>query len=166
MIEYTVFLMALVPNADCIVKANLQTNLFTHGPITAAGYIRNDHGMELIDACIASLRRGSNLIVFPEGTRTPADGTIQLKRGAANIAVRARTDITPVVIRCVPRTLIKGQKWWLIPARQVQFTIDVRDDIAIAPFIDAASTGNEAVAARNLTAYLQNYFNEEIQHHA
>jgi len=159
----TVFLMALIPDADCILKADLQRNFFTRGPVAAAGYIFNDQGMELVEACKASLEGGSNLIVFPEGTRTPADGTMKLKRGAANIALRAGCNITPVTIRCEPRTLGKGDKWWLIPARTAQFTILVGEDIEIGQFRDEAT--GDAVAARRLTDFLLNYFTEEVQRH-
>jgi 1-acyl-sn-glycerol-3-phosphate acyltransferase len=155
----TVFLMALVRRADCIVKANLWNNPFTGGPVRAAGYLNNDSGVDLVDDCIASLRSGNNLIVFPEGTRTPGSGAICLKRGAANIAVRGGCDVTPVVITCHPMTLGKGEKWWRVPARFARFRIDVRDDIAVAGFLaDGVSAG---VAARNLTAYLQTYFTQE-----
>ncbi len=160
----TVFLMAMVDHADCILKADLQTNFFTRGPATAAGYIFNNQGMELIHDCIQSLEQGSNLIVFPEGTRTGPDGLINLKRGAANIAVRAKRNVTPVIIQCQPRTLGKGDRWWLIPASTVTFNIVVQEDIDIARFID--DTVGEAVAARNLTAFLQTYFTEEILRHA
>jgi hypothetical protein len=78
----TVFLIAFVRNADCIVKGGLWNNPFTGGPVRAAGYIRNDGGPALVDDCIASLRAGGNLIVFPEGTRTPRGGTMaQARRG-------------------------------------------------------------------------------------
>ena len=160
----TVFLMAIVRQADCILKADLQTNFFTRGPVRSAGYIFNDRGMGLINDCIRSLKAGSNLIVFPEGTRTRSDGVIQLKRGAANIAVRAKCNVTPVIIECQPRTLGKGEKWWSIPPRMVVFKIMVQEDIAITHFI--GESVSEALAARNLTAYLQNYFSEEIQRHA
>jgi len=160
----TVFLMALVRDADCILKSELQTNFFTRGPVRAAGYIFNNQGVRLIEDCIRSLRSGSNLIVFPEGTRTPADGCMHLKRGAANIAVRGNSNITPVLISCEPKTLGKGEKWWLIPARMVRFKIVVREDIAVARFRSEAVS--DAVAARNLTAFLQNYFTEEVQGHA
>jgi len=68
----TVFLIAFVRNADCIVKGGLWNNPFTRGPVRAAGYICNDRGPELVEDCIASLGAGGNLIVFPEGTRTPS----------------------------------------------------------------------------------------------
>jgi len=159
----TVFLMAFVKRADCIVKGKLWNNPFTRGPVQAAAYINNDAGLELVDSCVASLRDGNNLIIFPEGTRTPQDGAIALKRGAANIAVRGSRNVTPVIIRCEPATLGKGEKWWRVPARRAHFRIEVREDIAIKRFTDGTA---ETIAARHLTDYLQHYFTEEVQGHA
>lgn len=160
----TVFLIAFVPNADCIVKGALWNNPFTRGPVRAAGYICNDRGPELIADCIASLRAGGNLIIFPEGTRTPRGGATELKRGAANVAVRGERAITPVVIRCEPPTLGKGDKWWQVPPRQAHFRIEVKDDIGVDVF--RAGATSEVVAARRLTEYLQQFFMKEGQHHA
>ncbi|MCH8620681.1 lysophospholipid acyltransferase family protein [Undibacterium sp. TS12] len=160
----TVFLMAFVKRADCIVKSHLWNNPFTRGPVRAASYISNAQGTELLDACITSLRAGNNLIVFPEGTRTPANGAITLKRGAANIAVRGACAVTPVVISCVPPTLGKGDKWWRVPERFVQFRIEVKEDIPFQQFVAAGRS--EVMAARDLTDYLQQYFTKENQHHA
>jgi 1-acyl-sn-glycerol-3-phosphate acyltransferase len=155
-----VFLMAFVPQADCIVKAGLWRNPFTRATVRAAGYIRNDDdGMSVIDDCVASIRDGGNLIVFPEGTRTVAGASIKLKRGAAHIAVRARCNVTPVLIRCVPPMLVKGRKWWRLPDCSSHFSIDVKEDLDIGPLI--AGAGSEVLAARRLTAYLQSYFVRE-----
>nr|WP_308600690.1 lysophospholipid acyltransferase family protein [Massilia sp. Dwa41.01b] len=158
------FLIAFVRNADCIVKGGLWNNPFTRGPVRAAGYICNDRGPELVQDCIASLRAGGNLIVFPEGTRTPRDGVMELKRGAANIAVRGTQAVTPVLIDCEPATLGKGDKWWHVPPRQANFRIEVKDDIAIEHFTGPGIT--DVVAARRLTEYLQHYFMKKGQHHA
>lgn len=160
----TVFLMAFVKNADCIVKSALWNNPFTHGPVRAAGYIKNENGPVLIDQCIASLKAGNNLLIFPEGTRTPRDGQLNFKRGAANVAVRGRYNVTPVLIRCTPPTLGKGEKWWKVPSREVHFAIEVKNDIDITPFI--SETASETMTVRRLTDYLQSYFSEENKHHA
>lgn len=160
----TVFLMAFVRRADCIVNGRLWNNPFTRGPVQAAGYINNDLGANVVASCIASLQNGNNLIIFPEGTRTPSSGEITLKRGAANIAVRGARNVTPVVIRCEPRTLGKGEKWWRVPSRIVHFRLEVQDDIKIDSFLADGST--EVMAARHLTDYLQKYFTEEGQRHA
>jgi 1-acyl-sn-glycerol-3-phosphate acyltransferase len=160
----TVFLMAFVKCADCIVKNQLWNNIFTRGPLRAAAYIHNEYGTELIDACIESLKQGSNLIIFPEGTRTPTNGVIQLKRGGANVAVRAECAITPVIITCQPRTLGKGEKWWQVPVRCAQFRIEVKDDMSIEQF--TVSDNADVIAVRRLTEHLQHYLTEESQPHA
>lgn len=160
----TVFLMALVKHADCIVKSGLWNNPFTHGPVRAAGYIKNENGPALVDDCIASLVNGNNLIIFPEGTRTSRGGSLSFKRGAANVAVRGMRDLTPVVIRCTPSTLGKGDKWWRVPVRRANFSIEVGEDIPVQAFVSASD--NETLAARRLTDYLQNYFAEDIERHA
>lgn len=155
----TVLLMAFVRQADCIVKGALWRNPFTRGPVRAAGYISNEDGPELVDDCIASIRNGGNLIIFPEGTRTPLDGNMSFKRGAANVAVRGDCLITPVVIRCTPGTLSKGNKWWKVPPTMAHFDIEIREDIDISTITSQAD--NPTLAARQLTYYLQNYFMKE-----
>ncbi|MEJ7805052.1 MAG: lysophospholipid acyltransferase family protein [Telluria sp.] len=155
----TVFLMAFVKRPNCIVKSTLWHNPFMRGALRAAGYISNQGGVQLIADCIDSLRAGNNLIVFPEGTRTPACGAITLKRGAANIAIRGRRAVTPVLIDCQPRSLGRGDKWWRVPVRHMQFTIEIRDDIDVARF-----TGDgvpNPIAVRQLTEHLQRFFTEE-----
>ncbi|MBZ4415733.1 1-acyl-sn-glycerol-3-phosphate acyltransferase [Myxococcus sp. RHSTA-1-4] len=159
-----VFLISLVPNADCVVKASLANNPFTRGPIEATGYLCNDSGPGLVQDCIRSVKAGNNLIIFPEGTRTPVNGPMKLQRGAANIAVRGPCDITPVTIRCEPIGLTKGTPWWRVPPAPMNFTIVVRDDIPVAPLLREA--GTEALAARQLTTHLHDYFSTETQRHA
>jgi 1-acyl-sn-glycerol-3-phosphate acyltransferase len=154
-----VFLISLVPNADCVVKAGLVNNPFTRGPIRATGYLCNDSGPGLIQDCIASVKAGNNLIIFPEGTRTPVNGPMQLQRGAANIAVRGPCAITPVTIRCEPLGLTKGTPWWRVPPKRMNFTLRVHDDIAVTSHLRAA--GDEARAARQLTTQLRDYFSRE-----
>lgn len=147
-----VFLISLVRHADCIVKAGLARNPFTRGPIQAAGFITNSGGAELLDDCLHSLRAGNNLIIFPEGTRTPLQGRAKLQRGAAHVAVRGGIDITPVHIRCSLPMLTKGAPWWRVPASKPHFSIEVREDIAVQPFCTQA--GAEALAARHVTDHL------------
>ncbi|QBK06535.1 1-acyl-sn-glycerol-3-phosphate acyltransferase [Hylemonella gracilis] len=173
-----ILLMALVRRADCIVKGALVRNPFTRGPIQAAGYVCNDSGSGLVEDCIASVRAGNNLIIFPEGTRTPrrpeaqaSDNTHgvarpRLQRGAAQIAVRGRLNITPVRIHCAPLMLVKGEPWWRMPAQPSHFTLEVGDDIAVQPFLDTPqprgeANAGEALAARRLTEFLSSYFFQE-----
>jgi 1-acyl-sn-glycerol-3-phosphate acyltransferase len=159
-----VFLISLVRNADCIVKAALLRNPFTRGPVRAAGFVCNDSGPGLVDDCIAAVHGGSNLIIFPEGTRTPAGQAIgPLQRGAANLAVRGGIAVTPVRITCRPRMLGKNEKWWRVPARAGHFVIEVGDDIPVAPPTEGAPL---ALAARRLNDELTRHLAAELPHAA
>lgn len=153
-----VLLMSLVERGDCIVKGALGRNPITRGPVRAAGFVFNDGGEGLLEDCLRSLRGGSNLIIFPEGTRSSAE-PMRLQRGAARVAVHGELDITPVRIRCTPATLRKGEKWWRVPARRPHFRVEVDEAIAVTPFI--AATPHAALAARRLNAHLTDYFSRE-----
>jgi 1-acyl-sn-glycerol-3-phosphate acyltransferase len=156
-----VFLMSFVRSADCIVKAALAHNPFTRGPVRAAGFVCNDSGAGMVEDCLQSLRTGNNLIIFPEGTRTPRIGHQPLQRGAANIAVRGQRNVTPVRIRVQPLTLGKGEKWYRVPAQRCHIEFEVGEDIAVAPFL--ADSASEAIAARRLTDHLTAYFSPETR---
>jgi 1-acyl-sn-glycerol-3-phosphate acyltransferase len=152
-----VFLISFVRRADCVVKAALVRNPFTRGPVLAAGFICNDTGPGMVEDSIASLRAGNNLIIFPEGTRTPINGdAAKLQRGAANVAVRGGIDVTPVLIQCWPHMLSKGVPWWQIPHRRPHFRIEVRDDMRVSASADSGAS--DAQAARRLTQQLTDYF--------
>jgi 1-acyl-sn-glycerol-3-phosphate acyltransferase len=92
-----VCLISLIPNADCIVRGSLANSVYA-GVIRQL-YIVNSLGYdEMIDLCKQSLAKGTNLIIFPEGTRTPRHGTNPYKKGSARIAFDTHCDIQPVYI--------------------------------------------------------------------
>jgi 1-acyl-sn-glycerol-3-phosphate acyltransferase len=160
-----IFLISLVRDADCVVKVALLRNPFVRGVVRATGYVCNDSGAGVIDDCVASVRGGSSLIIFPEGTRTPLSGAMTLQRGAANVAVRAGRPITPVRIRCEPRSLAKGEPWWRVPPRPLSFLFLVEEDIDVEPFVRATG-GESPLAARHLTSHLHHHFASEVTAHA
>jgi len=155
-----VFLMSFVRRADCIVKAELARNPFTRGPVRAAGLVCNDAGPDMIIDCIASLRAGSNLIVFPEGTRTLRGQASRWQRGAANVAVRGGIDVTPVRISVSQPLLGKGERWYRVPRKRAHFIFEVDNDIRVRDFLDQ-NTGNRALAARRLTDKLVHVLSPE-----
>jgi 1-acyl-sn-glycerol-3-phosphate acyltransferase len=92
-----VILFSLIPNADCIVNAYLARNLV--GGVIRQLYIFNSLGFEeLLKTCAESLNQGNCLIIFPEVTRTPSQGKIIIKKGAARIALYSGCNILPVHI--------------------------------------------------------------------
>ena len=114
----------------------------------------------LIDDCIAAVKAGGTLVIFPEGTRTVPGQPLRLQRGAANIAVRGGLDITPVRITCTPLTLTKGQKWYRVPSRRFHVQLEVGEDLPIAPFLNETGDAprGDALAARRVTDHLAHYF--------
>jgi len=156
-----VLLMALIPRAQCIVKHQLWRNVFLRPVVQGAGYIRNDQDAEhLLASCAATLRAGNNLIVFPEGTRSRPGQPITFRRGFANIALVARTDIEAVIISCTPPTLAKGDKWYSIPLEKPTFSIDASEPIDINNFL---SMPHRSLAARRLHATLEHRYAEALR---
>lgn len=117
-----IFIIAMCENLCCMTKKTLWTNPFTSFAVRMAGYICNDAG-DFIEQATGRLNEGENLLIFPEGTRSADDSQLNFKRGAANLAVLAKTDIMPVVIQCRPRTLQKNDKWYHIPKTVPHFAI-------------------------------------------
>jgi 1-acyl-sn-glycerol-3-phosphate acyltransferase len=157
-----VFLISFVPEADCVVKASLFVNPFTRYALLAAGYIPSHRDPEqVLSACRASLQAGGILIVFPEGTRSEPGAPLLLKRGAANLAVRLGCDMVPVVIRVGDHNLGKRCRWWRVPARKMAYDFEVKERLPVAPW---RRTGRgPAIAARELTAFLTDYFGQEVR---
>ena len=154
-----IFLVALIPNANCVVKGKLVSNPFTRGPIRTAGYIINQDSEKVIQEASRAFARGDALIIFPEGTRSVPGESLRFKRGAANVAIRAAVDLTPVLISCKPTTLTKADRWYQVPKLKVRIRICVRDSVAVAPYLQEK---NPSVAARKLTSDLVSYFEKEL----
>ena len=129
-----IFLLGFTPQATCIVKRALFSNVFTRGAVRAAGFIPNAPTDEMVLRAAAELRAGQTLVIFPEGTRTVPGRALELQRGAANIALRGAATLTPVYISCEPPTLSKHEPWYRIPARRARFALEVGADIDMAPY--------------------------------
>jgi 1-acyl-sn-glycerol-3-phosphate acyltransferase len=169
-----VLLIALIHRPNCVVKASLRDNLFTRGPVRSAGFVVNTEGPQLISDCIASVRSGDNLIIFPEGTRSlEHNGALNpLKRGAANVALRGNLALTPVVITVSEPMLGKGQSWFNAPRKRPHFVLNVEDDIPMTRYHCASSTSmltpaspsaSPSLAARALSDDLKAFFTQEIK---
>ena len=154
-----VMLIAFIKNADCVVKGSLLNNPATRGPIAMAGYIANDSPSKVIEQAAHSLNQGNNVIIFPEGTRTTLNEALKLKRGAANIALTANADITPVIIQCNPPALSKEQNWYDAANARVVISIGIQNAINIDTFSQQERTSH---SSRQLTRYLEWYFSEAL----
>lgn len=150
-----VLLMSLTSSATCLIKSALREAFATKGPVTVTGYIANDGGPKLVQACREAIETGETLIIFPEGTRSRPGVKARLHHGAACAALAAGKNITPVNITCEPPSLMKGQPWFSIPERKLRFDITIGEDIDIAPFMGLQNERGRPIAARRLTDCLK-----------
>jgi 1-acyl-sn-glycerol-3-phosphate acyltransferase len=118
--------------ANCVVKASLLKNIFLFGAIRAAGYIPNTANEEMIERCVAALRGGENLIIFPEGTRTKE--RIEMHKGAFYIAVRAAESLKILCVKMSPKSLKKGDPWYDTPKVMMKYEIYERDAVDLGAF--------------------------------
>jgi len=153
-----VFLLGFAPSSSCVVKQALWANPFTRWPVAAAGYVSNAPTDLMIEDAAAALRGGQSVIIFPEGTRTVPGQPLHFHRGAAAIAIRAATVVTPVYIRCVPPTLGKRDPWYRIADGRVRFSIETGEDIDPEPLRRLAPP----LAARELNDRLMQVFAAQL----
>lgn len=160
LIDY-VLLASVMPEVDCLVKAELRKNPFFSGVIRTADYLLNSQSDTLLPACQQRLQRGESIIIFPEGTRTRYGEPVVLQRGAANIAVRCGCDVRIVHIRCSQYTLGKQSRWYQIPPEKPHFSVTVCERIDNKDFVSADVASS--LAARRLNHYLQQSLTLEKQ---
>jgi 1-acyl-sn-glycerol-3-phosphate acyltransferase len=157
-----VLLMALTPRVQCIVKHQLWSSRYLGGVMRHAGYIRNDlEPDEILCACRAAIAAGSNLIIFPQGTRSHPDDPMRFHRGAANIALATGAAIQTVFIRCTPLFLTKSDRWWRVPSRRPRFSVTTGDVIDIERSFGDLS---RPIAARAVIDKLESYYTGMLAH--
>ena len=155
-----VVLISIIPNADCVVKAELFKNPFIKAILKSTGYISNDSADGVIDDCKKSLKAGNNLIIFPEGTRTTPGKALKFQRGAANIALRCQAPITSILLQVSPTTLTKAEKWYHVPNKRFEFTLKLTETM---PSIDRIEETAISKMSRQFTAALEQHFIQELE---
>jgi 1-acyl-sn-glycerol-3-phosphate acyltransferase len=156
-----VLIGSLMPQLDCLVKTEAWRNPFMRGVVRAAGYVPNDLGEAVVEACAARLREGRSLLLFPEGTRSMQGGELgAFHRGAAHVALRSGRPIRPLVISCSPRFLTRGQHWYDVPDRPMGFVIEVGEPID--PLELTKDDESRGVASRKLTAALRDFYQARL----
>lgn len=154
-----ILIIAYLPNADCVVKSALFQNPFLRGVVKRVGYIDNDNSEQLFDDCKKSLASGSNLVIFPEGTRSVYGQPLVFKRGAANIAIRCQANYQPIFISVKPSTLTKKESWYDVPHKKFVITLAVKAPIDNSKYF---SNTNTSLAVRALTRETEQYFCKEL----
>ncbi len=158
-----VMILSQLDRCQCVVKHQLFRNPFLFGVVRAAGFIRNDDNPEnLITQARHHLREGANIMIFPEGTRTPSKKRLgKLQRGVANIAIETHADLIPVVVHCNHDTLKKGVPWHRIPPSKIRYRLDVDHPLLFDDINDPDLP--RAKQARALTRFIKDYILDRLK---
>ncbi len=141
-----IILIAHLGDATAIAKSAAARNPFYARVVKSVFLVNDDPEGVLADAC-ELLRRGVNLIVFPEGTRTPVDAVYRrLRRGAAQIALTATCPVWAIRLTCDPPVLAKGQPWYDVGARTIVYSLRVLGEVP-----PPSTTGGRHAAAVTFT---------------
>lgn len=116
-------LVARLPRAACLMKASLMRNPLLAPGARLARYIRNDTPRGLVLHAVADLKRGGQLVMFPEGTRTEGGALNPLRPGFTAIAQRAGAPIQTLFIDTPSPYLCKGWPLWRLPPLPVEFSV-------------------------------------------
>src|SRR5918996_872562 len=154
-----VAIMSCIPFCNCIVKKSLLKRVYFNSIVRAAGYIVNDRATQIFRDCEKNFQAGRSLIVFPEGTRSPAYGLRTFKRGAAQIALRMGVPSVLVIITCDPPILSKGQPWYKVPERSLHFKLHFHL-LSMCPE-EIQQKPNFSLKVKCLNQYLEDLFREQ-----
>lgn len=143
-------LIAQMPRSACIMKADLMRNVFLGAGARLARYIRNDSAQGLIRLAVEDLRRGGQLVIFPEGTRTTELPVNGFRCGCTHIAKAAGVPIQTVVIETDTPYLRKGWPIWRVPP------LPIRMRLRLGRRFDPVPRANPQLAE------LERYFRAEV----
>lgn len=115
--------LSRLPNVACILKGSLMRNPLWGAGARLAGYIRNDLFLGAVNLAVDELHRGSQLLLFPEGTRSDPMPLGELQMGAAYISYRSGVPIQTLIIEQDSRFLGKGWPWLKRPDMPMHFRI-------------------------------------------
>ncbi|MCR5218051.1 1-acyl-sn-glycerol-3-phosphate acyltransferase [Treponema sp.] len=155
-----VILISLIKNADCIVRGGLIHTPFVF--VIKYLYLVNTLGSEeMFTLADKSLNNGTNLIVFPEGTRTPRHGKNTYKRGAGHIAFKSRKNILPVYIGGSDKYgLGKHDPFFsFLPDSKIVYNIKPLKEIQIEKYSDL----EEQIAARRITEGIESVLSQAAE---
>lgn len=149
-----VLILSRLPNATCVMKASLMDNVLFGAAARLARYIRNDTPLNMIQHSRDELRRGAQLVIFPEGTRT-ANFPVGPCLPSVGL-ISARSDVPVQTLLIEFSTPYLGKAWPLFrrPALPLSCRIRLGRRFAVPTDITAFTTELEA------------YFRAELDHRA
>lgn len=111
------------PDVVAIARPGFASHPLIAPVVRACGFVST--GPHVLRDGEERLRMGFDVLVFPEGTRTPLDGPPNpFHRGAFELAARAGASIVLLKLTCAPSALSKRLPIWKVADRTAVLTIE------------------------------------------
>lgn len=123
----------------CVVaKSSLFINPLIGVLLRLCGHIESSKAefgaqSSVVAQAVERLARGQRVLMFPEGSRSPEVGLRRFHAGAFTTAVTGGAPILPGIIRAQPPGLKKGQAWYDIPTRPMEWSLTLLAPIETSP---------------------------------
>jgi len=118
-----VLVASRLPDVACVMKAEIVGNLFLGAGARLAEYIHNASLRQMITLATADLKRGSHVLLFPEGTRTVGGPIGPLTGSISIIGHRAGAPVQTVFIETDSAFLSKGWPVYKKPPLPMRYRI-------------------------------------------
>ena len=149
-------ILSYFPNIACLGKSHLGKNYIMNFLFSSLGYVYNSSNEDIIENCAKIVEQGTNLLLFPEGTRSEFNKVGVFSRSPALIALKANSPIVPVIIKYSSPLLDKSCAWHGAARQCVNINIKIYPNFtASRPPEDFENQRDASIA---LTAELQQFF--------
>ncbi|MBA3455380.1 MAG: 1-acyl-sn-glycerol-3-phosphate acyltransferase [Deltaproteobacteria bacterium] len=119
----TTSIVSLFPNVVAVAQPAYAAHPLLKRVVRMCGFV--PVGIHMIKECEERLRTGFDVLIFPEGTRSPYGGGIQpFHRGAFELAARAKVPVVLLKLTCTPPALSKRLPIWKYSDRMAVLTIE------------------------------------------
>lgn len=120
-----VLILSRLPGVACIMKSSILNNPTFGAGARLARYIRNDNPYDMVHLAVAELHAGSQLLLFPEGTRSDAYPIGQVRGSTGLIAKEAHVPVQTVLIELDSMFLAKGWTLSRIPRLPISYRVSL-----------------------------------------
>jgi 1-acyl-sn-glycerol-3-phosphate acyltransferase len=121
-------IMSHFPTVVTMAKASIADNFLVGRVLKMCGHVSTGRdGTARATAMVRMaerLKQGFDVLIFPEGTRSPPGGLNPFHRGAFEIACRADVPLVLLRSRCEPSALTKDRAFWNQPDEVAVLTIE------------------------------------------
>lgn len=121
-------ILATVPHTVTVVKPSVYRRPLLGTVLRYAGFLAGperspDRLAQMMETAPTRLREGYNVLIFPEGTRSPQGEILSFSRAAFEIACRAQVPVVPITVECTPPWLSKEIPLYVIPRDTAHMTL-------------------------------------------